>query len=91
MSVVSAASSVSTSSETHGKSLFGLEIVDYSITGDISLCENHNFIVRVWVGQYMYFVNRSYSSFCDLHLRLKKKYPKSPPKTGVAVSFFTRK
>jgi hypothetical protein len=35
----------STIQENSSKAIFGLEIVDYSITGDINLCENHNFII----------------------------------------------
>ena len=37
--------------------------------------------VRVWIGQRMYAVQRSYASFCELDARLRRKYPRStiPP------------
>jgi hypothetical protein len=56
----------------------GLEIIDYSLKENSSseYYENHIFTVRIYVGQFMYAIERSYSSFCEFHNRITRIYPK---------------
>jgi hypothetical protein len=56
---------------------FGAEIVDYVCEGDESNYNDHLFKLRVWVGQRMYFITRSYSAFCELDAVLRKKFPRT--------------
>lgn len=56
---------------------FGAEIIDYSLNGDTLVYNSHCFTVRVFIGQTMYYVSRSYSAFCELDARLHRKYPRT--------------
>ena len=56
---------------------FGIEIIDYSINGDTNFCESHVFTIRVWIGQHMYALERSYADFCQFHSALQKRFPKT--------------
>ena len=58
---------------------FGLEVFDYSLSvnGDPALYESHEFTVRVWMGQHMYAIQRSYSAFCLFDAHLRRRYPRS--------------
>jgi hypothetical protein len=56
---------------------FGFVVSDYSCVGDPNDYSNHIFNVQVWIGQEMYVVERSYSSFCELDARIRRKYPRS--------------
>lgn len=56
----------------------GLEIIDYSLKENSSseYYDNHVFTIRIYVGQFMYAIERSYSSFCEFHNRITRIYPK---------------
>ena len=58
---------------------FGVEVFDYGlcVNGDPSVYADHEFTVRVWVGQHMYAIQRSYSAFCLFDAQLRRRYPRS--------------
>jgi len=57
----------------------GVEVLDYcmSVEGDVSNYFDHNFTLRINVGQHMYLITRSYAAFCIFDAHLRKKYPRS--------------
>jgi hypothetical protein len=57
--------------------LSGFEVSDYVCHGDATYYDNHCFTIRMWVNQDMSSVQRSYSSFCMLDAKLRKKYSRS--------------
>lgn len=62
-----------------GVSTSGVMVFDYGLVvgGDPSVYSDHEFTVRVWVGQHVYAIQRSYSSFCFFDAALRRKYPRS--------------
>jgi len=62
-----------------GGAAFGVEVFDYglAVNGDPSVYADHEFTVRVWMGQHMYAIQRSYSSFCMFDAQLRRRYPRS--------------
>jgi hypothetical protein len=56
---------------------FGAEVTDYYCEGDENNYNDHVFTLRVWVGQRVYHITRSYSAFCELDIGLRKKFPKT--------------
>jgi hypothetical protein len=55
----------------------GLEVSDYALSGDPNLYDSHIFIIKIWVAQDMYTIERSYSHFCMFDARLRKKYSRT--------------
>lgn len=60
-------------------SSFGVEVFDYNlcVNGDAENYSDHEFTVRIWMGQHMYGIQRSYSSFCLFDAQLRRRYPRS--------------
>lgn len=58
--------------------LLGVEIIEYMEGNDTNSYDNHIFVIRVNVGQLMYNINRTYSSFCELDARLRRKFARCP-------------
>jgi hypothetical protein len=59
------------------KPIFYAAVLDYYSLDDKSFYENHFFILQVFIEQYEYKIERSYSSFCELDLKLHHQYPKT--------------
>jgi hypothetical protein len=59
------------------KPIFYAAVLDYYSLDDKSYYENHFFILQVFIEQYEYKIERSYSSFCELDLKLHHQYPKT--------------
>lgn len=76
-SVFPTVSSISSAAEL----VAGLEVSDYTVSGDPILYDSHIFIIKIWVAQDMYTIERSYSHFCMFDARLRKKYSRTelPP------------
>jgi hypothetical protein len=55
----------------------GLEVSDYALSGDPNFYDSHIFIIKIWVAQDMYTIERSYSHFCMFDARLRKKYSRT--------------
>ena len=53
-------------------------MIDYIEGLDPNKYDNHVFVIRVNVGQLCYTIYRSYSAFCELDARLRRKYPRCP-------------
>ena len=77
-SVISTTSSTSTAMLTAQPNV-GLEVIDYNITngGNEKYYNDHEFTIRIWIGQHMYAVQRSYVHFCLFDATLRRKYPRS--------------
>ena len=80
-------SPISDGLQLKASAIIGVEVIDYLELLDPSKYDNHIFVIRVNVGQLCYTINRSYSSFCELDARLRRKYPRCPipilPLSGV--------
>lgn len=59
------------------KPAVSIEVADYIVQGDVNFYNNHNFIIKVWMGQEMYSITRSYLSFCELDAKLRRQFARS--------------
>jgi len=60
-------------------SFINAEVYDYVLVGDETIYDNHSFSVNVFSSAETlhYSLQRNYTSFCDLHCRLTKKFLRS--------------
>ena len=55
-----------------------VEVIEYFVDDDDPpFYNNHIFILRVWAGDSIYSVNRSYAAWCELDALLRRQYPRT--------------
>jgi hypothetical protein len=57
--------------------LVSVEAVEYLLVEDAGYYNNHVFVLKVWMEQEMYKIQRSYASFVQLDYMLRYQYPRS--------------
>lgn len=70
---------VGRSSESLEEKQIHVQVTDYICVGDETIFDFHLYTVRIWNERekLSYTLQRSYSSFCEFHVRLVKKYPRT--------------